>query len=116
LDLLAERIPPQALESMLPVARERMKHHLFERGIARHTPAEIDGMGRADVDALEIWLGDRQWFIDREPTSADASALGLLAVSIRSPLPTPVCVYARSKPNLVAFVDRALAHFFPELR
>jgi hypothetical protein len=25
-----------------------------------------------------------------------------------------VCSYARSKPNLVAFVDRALARFFPE--
>jgi hypothetical protein len=42
------------------------------------------------------------------------SAFGLLAVSIRSPLMTPVCSYARSKPNLVAFVDRALARFFPE--
>ena len=43
-----------------------------------------------------------------------AIAFGLLAVSIRSPLPTPVCTYARSMNNLVAFVDRALARWFPE--
>ncbi len=71
-------------------------------------------MGRADVDALATWLGDREWFITDQPTKADASAIGLLAVSIRSPLPTPTCTYARSKPNLVAFVDRALSRFFPE--
>jgi glutathione S-transferase len=97
-----------------PLIRRGFKKHLFERGVARHTPEQVATMGRADIDALETWLGDREWFIADEPTKADASAFGLLAVSIRSPLQTPVCLYARSKPNLVAFVDRTLARFFPE--
>jgi glutathione S-transferase len=94
--------------------RRGFKKHLFERGVARHTPEEVTAMGRADVDALATWLGDREWFVADAPTKADASAFGLLAVSIRSPMTTPVCSYARSKPNLVAFVDRALGRFFPE--
>jgi glutathione S-transferase len=97
-----------------PLIRRGFKKHLFERGVARHTPEEVTAMGRADVDALATWLGDREWFVADGPTKVDASAFGLLAVSIRSPLMTPVCSYARSKPNLVAFVDRALARFFPE--
>ncbi|HEV3192006.1 MAG TPA: glutathione S-transferase family protein [Polyangiaceae bacterium] len=97
-----------------PLIRRGFKKHLFERGVARHTPDEVAAMGRADVDALATWLGEREWFVTDGPTKADASAFGLLAVSIRSPLTTPVCSYARSKPNLVAFVDRALARFFPE--
>src|SRR5262249_51837397 len=94
--------------------RRAMKHHLFERGIARHTPDEVTAMGRADIDALASWLGDRDWFITDHPTKADASAFGLLAVTIRSDLPTPVCRYARTKPNLVAFVERAGSRWFAD--
>jgi glutathione S-transferase len=97
-----------------PLIRRGYRKHLFERGVARHTPEQVTVMGRADVDALATWLGDPEWFVADRPTKADASAFGMLAVSIRSPLMTPVCSYARSKPNLVAFVDRALARFFPE--
>ncbi len=114
--LMAAKVPAHVLDTVLPARREAMTQHLFERGIARHTAAEVEAMGRADIDALAAWLGDREWFITGEPTTTDASAFGLLAVSIRSTLPTPVCTYARSKPNLVAFVDRAFARFFPELR
>jgi hypothetical protein len=89
-----------ALLPVVPLIRRAFKRHLFERGIARHEPAEVEAMGRVDVDALTTWLGDREWFIADGPTKADATAFGLLAVSILSPLPTPVCTYARSKPNL----------------
>jgi glutathione S-transferase len=107
-------MPGPMLALALPFIRRGFKKHLFERGVARHTPEQVAAMGRADVDALSTWLGDREWFVAETPTKVDASALGLLAVSIRSPLTTPVCAYARSKPNLVAFVDRGLARFFPE--
>jgi glutathione S-transferase len=112
--ILALSIPAPMLTLLAPLVRRGFKKHLFERGIARHSPEQVAAMGRADVDALAAWLGEREWFVTDKPTKVDASALGLLAVSIRSPLATPMCIYARSKPNLVAFVDRALARFFPE--
>jgi glutathione S-transferase len=98
----------------MPLARRGFKHHLFERGIGRHSPEEVEAMGRADVDALVAWLGDREWFIADRPTKADASAFGLLAVAIRSELDTPVCRYTRTQPNLVAFVDRMIARLFAQ--
>lgn len=109
------KMPAPILSIVAPLVRRGFRKHLFERGVARHTPEEVAAMGRADVDAVATWLGDREWFVADHPTKVDASALGLLAVSIRSPLATPMCTYARSKPNLVAFVDRGLARFFPEL-
>jgi glutathione S-transferase len=113
-DLFKTKIPAPILSIVAPHLRRGMKKHLFERGIARHTPDEVTAMGRADIDALATWLGDREWFIADHPTKTDASAFGLLATTIRSPLPTPVCEYARTKSNLVAFVDRVLTRFFPE--
>jgi glutathione S-transferase len=106
---------PRPVASVLSrVLRSKMRKHLFERGIARHTQAEIESTGRADVDALVALLGDQPWFFGDAPVKADASAFGLLAATIKSPLQTPVCSYARAQPTLVAYVDRALAHFFPE--
>lgn len=112
--MIAASMPAPLVPLIAPLARRGFRKHLFERGVARHTPEQVASMGRADVDALSIWLGDRDWFIADHPTKADAIAFGLLAVSIRSPLPTPACSYARAKPNLVAYVDRALARFFPD--
>jgi glutathione S-transferase len=112
--MMQAKIPALVRPLVVPIVRRGFVKHLFERGIARHSPAEVEAMGRADVDALADWLGERDWFITDRPTKADASAFGLLAVAIRSQLPTPVCQYTRSKANLVAFVDRMLARLFPE--
>ena len=115
-DLLSKAgVPRPLLGFVSGTVRRGFQKHLFERGIARHAPADIEAMGRDDVDALVEWLGDRRWFISEGPTKTDASALGLLAAAIRSPIESPVCSYARSQPSLVRFVERGLEHFFPEL-
>lgn len=112
--MIAASMPAPLVPLVAPLARRGFRKHLFERGVARHLPEQVAAMGRADIDALSTWLGNRDWFIADHPTKADAIAFGLLAVSIRSPMPTPTCSYARTKPNLVAYVDRALARFFPK--
>jgi glutathione S-transferase len=112
--MMAGDIPAILRPVVMPLARRGFKHHLFERGIGRHSAAEVEAMGRADVDALAAWLGDRDWFVCDRPTKADASVFGLLAVAIRSGLDTPVCTYTRAQPNLVAFVDRMVARLFAD--
>src|SRR5687767_11282054 len=105
--MLAKQVPRLFLPLVERLVRRQMRSHLFERGIARHAPADIERFGRDDIDALVGWLGDRSWFLGDRPTKVDASAFGLLAATIRSPLATPVHQYARSQPTLVRFVDRA---------
>lgn len=97
------------------VVRGNFRKHLFERGIGRHAPADVAAMGKADLDAISALLGDREWFVADHPARIDASAFGLLAGPILSGIPTPAAAHARSLPNLVAFVARAKARFFPEL-
>lgn len=110
-----ERSQPWPLSRMMPpLMRRHFRKHLFERGIARHSPDEVTALGCADVDALANLIGDGPWFFGAEPSKADATAFGVLAVAIKAPLDTPVCTYARSQPALAAYVDRALAHFFPQ--
>ncbi len=109
---LAQLVPIEVLQQAGPALRAHFKNHLFERGITRHNPEDIDAKGRADVDAMVQILGDKDWFFGAEPCKADASAFGLLALAIKSGMPTPTCSYARSQPTLVRFVDRTLARFF----
>jgi glutathione S-transferase len=109
----ANQMSPLQLAIVGPLMRRAMRRHLFERGLGRHTPAEIESLGRADVDALVALLGDQPYFLGDTPTKTDASAFGLFAATIRSGIPGPVASYARAQPTLVAFVDRAQARFFP---
>jgi glutathione S-transferase len=109
----SQQMSPIALAIVGPLMRRAMRRHLFERGLGRHAPAEIEALGRADVDALVALLGGQPYFLGESPTKTDASAFGLLAVTIRSGIPGPVAAYARAQPTLVAFVDRAQARFFP---
>jgi glutathione S-transferase len=109
------KVPAPLIGVLTRMIQSSFRKHLFERGIARHTPAQIEAMGRDDVDAMVELLGDAPWFVAERPTKTDASALGLLAVAIRSQIEGPVCSYARSIPSLVRYVDKGLAHFFPEL-
>jgi glutathione S-transferase len=113
--LIEQTLPRPIAAVVAKVVRSKTRKQLIERGLARHNQAEIEAMGRADIDALVALLGDQPWFLGDVPTKVDASAFGLLAVAIKAPLDTPVCVYARKQPTLVAYVDRALTRFFPEL-
>jgi glutathione S-transferase len=113
--MLAASVPGPLLPIVAPLARSSFKKHLFERGIARHAPKEIETMGRADIDAFAALLGDQPYFGGEAPTKTDATAFGLLAVSILGPLPGPVCTHARSKEPLVRYVHRMRDRFFPEL-
>lgn len=98
--------PPIVGWVLARMLRRHFRKQLAARGVARHSEEEIARMGIADLAALEALLGDRSWFVSDRPTLTDASVFGLVAPFVRSGLSTPVCTHARSRPSLVAFVDR----------
>jgi glutathione S-transferase len=95
--------------------QEHFRHHLYERGMLRHTPDEITAFGKADLDAVAAWLDGRDWSVADHPTLTDCSVWGLLAPSIFSPFATPCMSHARGLAPIVTFVERVRARFFPEL-
>jgi glutathione S-transferase len=95
--------------------QDHFRHHLYERGMLRHTRDEITALGIADLDATAAWLEGRTWAIGDEPTLTDCTVWGLLSPSVFSPFPTPCMVHARTLAPIVSFVERARARFFPEI-
>ena len=86
--------------------RRHLAHHLWERGLARHTPQEIAWKAGRDVAAIHTLLEHRPWLVADRPTVTDATAFGMLAPMVYGPLPGPVASAARASSPIVAFCGR----------
>jgi glutathione S-transferase len=95
--------------------QEHFRHHLYERGMLRHTPDEITALGKADLEAIAAWLDGREWAVGSSPSLTDCSAWGLLAPSIFSPLRPPCMSHARTLKPIVSYVERVRGRFFPDI-
>jgi glutathione S-transferase len=103
---LASQIPAVLAPPVFFLMRTQFGKQLYARGIARHAPNVIARKGRADLDALAAFLGERPFLLKEQPVSADTAVFGLVAPMVYWPMETPVAKYARSLPNLRAYCDR----------
>jgi glutathione S-transferase len=111
--MVKDATPPVIGSLVASYLRAHFRKQLHARGLARHSPEQIEHLGRADVDALSALLGDKPWFFGDQPTTADCAIWGQLAVLTSAPLNTPIFSYARSRDNLRSFVERVRDQLFP---
>src|SRR5215203_1068368 len=102
----ASQVPAVLAKPVFFVMQRQFGKQLYARGIARHDPDVIIRKGRADLDALALFVADKPFLLTDRPTSADTAVFGLLAPMVYWPMETPVATYARSLPNLKAYCDR----------
>ncbi len=88
---------------------------IYSQGIGRHNADEIFHLGQIDLDVFSAFLGEKSYFMGDKPTSLDASAFGILINTICGPIESPIKDYGSSKNNLLAYCDRMMVEFFPEL-
>lgn len=109
---LAAKMPTILGPLVFIMLQSHFGRQLYARGIARHPPSAIEGKGRADIEALAAFLGERAFLVADCPTSADAAVFGLLAPAVYWPMATPVAAYARSIPTIKSYCDRMRARCF----
>lgn len=103
---LASKMPPVLGPIAFTMFRSHLRKQLYARGIARHSPDIVAAKGRADIDALAAFLGDRPFLLGDRPRSADAALFGQLAPMVCWPMATPVAAHARSLAPIAAYCDR----------
>ena len=108
------QLPPMVGPLVFTMMRSHFGRQLHARGIARHPPDVVAAKGRADLDALAAFLGERDFLLTDRPTSADVAVFGLIAPVVYWTMATPVAVHARSLPTLVAYCDRMRDRCFRE--
>jgi glutathione S-transferase len=109
---MEKTMPPVIGRIVFKMMQRQMRLQLYARGIARHAPEMIEQKGRADIDALSAFLGDKPFLLTDRPVLADTAVFGLLAPMVYWPMATPVAQYARNVPNIMAYCDRMRTHCF----
>jgi glutathione S-transferase len=111
---VAAQMPPVARTLVWLMLRRHFRRQLHARGIGRHAPSEIAAKGRADLDALVAFLGDRDFLVSERPTTADAAVFGQVAPLVYWTMDTPVAGYARRLPRLCACCERMRSRCFDQ--
>jgi glutathione S-transferase len=110
-----ERAPAPIRPLVKAFIRKKVRDQLKSQGMGRHRPEEIAELGRRDIDALAAMLGDKPYLTGETPCGADATVFAFAMGMLCPTFETPTRLAAQRHANLVAYRDRMLARFYPEL-
>lgn len=107
-----------APEPMRTQLRQDLQRRVFEalraQGVARHSPQEILELGVRSLSALSLLLGEGPFLMGNRICGADAACFGVLAGVMSPYFDSPLRREAEGVLNLVAYVERMMARFYPE--
>ena len=106
-------LPPEERAVVGPTVREQVSESVKANGFGQHTREEQRRLLTADIKSAAVLLGDRDWFFSDHPTYLDAAIFGMLANFYAVPPVTVMTELVAAHPNLVAYVERGLAHWYP---
>lgn len=95
--------------------RRGLLKRFWQQGIGRFSATELAALGTRDVEALAQLIGDKPFLMGGAPCGADAAVFATLALLMDPATVSPTRDAALAKPNLVAYRDRMMGWYFPEL-
>jgi glutathione S-transferase len=108
-------VPVIIREVVQRMVRGRMRKILWTQGILRHSDEDIIEAGLDDWRAVLAVMSGGPFFFDDQPTGTDAIVFGALATTVLTPIESPIRDLMKSDPRCVAYAERMLAKFFPEI-
>ena len=103
-----------APEAARDAALERVRGMVYGLGVTRHTEPEMLALAGRSLVALQVILADRPYLFGQRPCGVDATAFGVLCLLASPWFESPVRRQAERFANLMAYVDRMMALFYPE--
>jgi glutathione S-transferase len=108
-------LPAPVRPLMIALVRRSVAKSLYGHGMGRHSKDEIARLAIRDLDSIAAFLGDRPWLVGTEPCGADASVWAMVTGALCPHFKTPIRTAAESHKNLVAYRDRGMARWYPEI-
>lgn len=108
-------IPAPVRPFVLAMIGRKVKRDLTGHGLGRHSEAEIERLTTHDIDALASFLADKSWLMGETPCGADASVWSSVAGVLYPMFDTPLRTAAERHANLIAYRDRGMARWFPDI-
>ncbi|WP_035052039.1 glutathione S-transferase family protein [Andreprevotia chitinilytica] len=108
---------PQPMRALIQrVIRKKVGKMLYAQGIGRHSATEIETLAKRDLDVVATLLGDKPYLLGDTPCGTDATLYGMLAVFLSPVIESPIRTHAETKRNLVDYVARMQAQYFPDFK
>lgn len=111
---LFDGAPENIRDALREDVRGRVGENMRIAGLARHTPEEITDLGARSLSALSMLLGWKPYLTGDRPHGTDAMAFASLAGLMTPFFDSPLRQHALEFSNLVAYVDRMMARYYPE--
>ncbi|HYO60222.1 glutathione S-transferase C-terminal domain-containing protein [Archangium sp.] len=108
--------PPVIGKLVLPMIRRKVIQSARAQGLGRHRPEEILEMGKADISAVAVTLGDKPFLLGEHPTSFDATVYAFIVSITAFPVDSPFRKYTLAQENLVRYCERFQQRFFADGR
>ena len=105
-------VPPIMRGFVAGKVRKGIRRALVAQGMGRHSREEIYEIGKVDLTAVSMWLGDKPFFMGATATSVDSSAYSFLANILIPPLKSPLQDHGMSLPNLSAYCERMKKKYY----
>lgn len=97
------------------MVRRKQRKALHAHGLGRHSEAEIAALAIRDINAISCYLGEHPYFMGDAPAGADATIFAFVAGLLCPVFDTPLRDAAEARPNLVAYNQRMMRRYFPDL-
>lgn len=108
-----DALPEDTREQARNAAREGVRANLYFQGLGRHSDDEIVDLGVRTLRALSTILGRSAFLFGNEPSSADATAFGMVAGVLTPFFTTKLRERALKLGNLVEYNERMMARYYP---
>lgn len=96
------------------MVRRQVRQRLHAHGMGRHTAAERAELGKRDIDAMASIIGGNKYLLGGRVCGADATVYAFL-LGIMCPLfESETGRHAEAQSNLMGYVKRMTAEFYPE--
>ena len=109
-----DALPEETREQSRNAAREGIRANLYFQGLGRHSEDEIVDLGVRTLGALSVILDGNEFLFGDEPSSADATAFGMVAGVLTPFFTTKLRERALGFRNLVEYGERMMWRYYPD--
>jgi len=108
-----DALPEGQRDQARAARRQQVGEMLRAHGLGRHSPAEIEALGRRSIAALAALLGNKRHLMGPEPTAVDATAFAMMASLLTPFFTSGLRDDAAGFANLVAYCERMMGEYYP---
>lgn len=101
-----DRMPAAVRWAVAPLVRKKVVSSAYAQGTGRHSREEIYEIGKRDIRAFSTLLGDSPYVLGDRLRTIDCTAYAFMANVLVPPIELPLKQYAKTLPNLDAYVKR----------